>query len=561
MFGAILVTNLLFVLVFQNSDFAGMLPLYTLIFISFISYAISKYRLLNFSMLIARSAAFSILILFSLGAYSLLLFTIARVFHGEAVSRDVWITSLLLAMFLAFSFESLRRWLGKATDFWFYKDKYDSNELLYHVSTVMASTLHLSELTKKILVYLTEEMRLTGGAFVLLHKNKIVHVATEGSFKDEVFDDAHIAPLLKCNSVSLTDESLPDSTKDLLRALGTNVSVKLQTDKSSIGLLLLGEKLSGEVFTTLDTQVISILAPQAAIAFENARAYEEIKRFNTTLKEEIHKATQDLKIANNELKELDQLKDEFVSIASHELRTPMTAIKDYLWMALAGKGGELTEKQRYYLTRSFGATERLIKLVNDLLNISRIESGRVSLEVAKVDLNQLITEVIEEVQARATQLKVKLVYTPLADPVFVVADPDKIKEVLINLIGNSLKFTDPGGTIWVLRKTVGEMIMVSVVDTGVGISDQNLTTLFQKFGLIKGSYRTNQAAGQGTGLGLYISRSIIELHQGKIWAESEGTGKGSTFAFTLPKYTSEKLSTLEQKFSDKSDAGIIRSVV
>jgi signal transduction histidine kinase len=286
------------------------------------------------------------------------------------------------------------------------------------------------------------------------------------------------------------------------------------------------------------------------IAVQNSKLY-------TTLEER----TNELKDANRQLKELDQLKDEFVSIASHELRTPMTAIKDYLWMALAGKGGELTEKQRYYLTRSFGATERLIKLVNDLLNISRIESGRVSLEVAKVDLNQLIFEVIEEVLARATQLGVQIEYARFPEPVFVIADPDKIKEVLINLIGNSLKFTDPGGSITVSYKTVGKQIVTTVTDTGVGISSQNVTTLFQKFGLITGSYRTNQAAGQGTGLGLYISRSIIELHQGKIWAESEGVGKGSTFAFSLLKYSKEQLTAIEAQFADKSDAGIIRSVV
>ena len=146
---------------------------------------------------------------------------------------------------------------------------------------------------------------------------------------------------------------------------------------------------------------------------------------------------------------MDKLKDDFVSLASHELRTPMTAIKSYLWMALAGKGGEISGKLKFYLQRAYDATDRLIKLVNDMLNISRIESGRITISIQRVSLVKLVQDVVFEVMPRAQELGVKLSVTASLGVPDVIADSDKIKEVLINLIGNSLKFTPANGTITV----------------------------------------------------------------------------------------------------------------
>ena len=128
------------------------------------------------------------------------------------------------------------------------------------------------------------------------------------------------------------------------------------------------------------------MAPEIAVAIKNSLQFEEIKQFSKTLQFKVDEATKKLRLANIRLEELDKLKDDFVSVASHELRTPMTAIKSYLWMAIAGKGGEINEKQKYYLDRAYKSTDRLIKLVNDMLNISRIESGRMNFNMQKVDI-------------------------------------------------------------------------------------------------------------------------------------------------------------------------------
>lgn len=258
----------------------------------------------------------------------------------------------------------------------------------------------------------------------------------------------------------------------------------------------------------------------------------------------------ELQEANEKLKALDKLKDEFVSLASHELRTPMTAIKSYLWLVLQGEDGALNDKQKLYIQRSYSSVERLMKLVNDMLNISRIESGRLTINMQKVDLPKLTQEVVEEVTPRAKEEEVNVVIVPVSSLPPVIADPDKMKEVLFNLIGNSLKFTPKDGSITISFMQNGEFIETKIKDTGSGISAENLPKLFQKFGLVPDSYAVNKTAS-GTGLGLYICRSIIELHMGRIWVSSAGVGKGSEFTFSLNVFDENKMDTLVKKNSEK----------
>nr|MBI5455492.1 GAF domain-containing sensor histidine kinase [Candidatus Levybacteria bacterium] len=253
---------------------------------------------------------------------------------------------------------------------------------------------------------------------------------------------------------------------------------------------------------------------------------------NALLFKSLNDATRQLKEANIRLEELDKLKDEFVSLASHELRTPMTIIKSYLWMFLAKKNN-LTPKEKTYIERAYESTERLINLVNDMLNVSRIESGRINIEMKDIQIVDVIDKVVSELDFRSQQLGLKLSFTkPSVIIPLVRADSPRIEQVLINLIGNSMKFTSAGGSITVsviLRK---KDLLVQIVDTGKGMSSEVLQKLFQKFGTMGDSYLHKQET-QGTGLGLYISRALVELQGGKVWAESQGENKGSTFNFTL----------------------------
>ena len=230
---------------------------------------------------------------------------------------------------------------------------------------------------------------------------------------------------------------------------------------------------------------------------------------------------------------LNKLKDDFVSIASHELRTPMTAIRSYAWMALHKSDVPLSEKVEKYLVRILISTERLINLVNDLLNVSRIEAGKIEISTESLDLIPVIKDVVDEVYYSKSVAK-DVQFVILEEPIpKVLADPERLREVLLNLMGNAVKFTQAGGKVTIGFFTDGKVVETSIKDTGMGISKDDLGRLFQKFGKLDSSFVSFSTSG-GTGLGLYITKGLVELMQGKIWAESEGQNKGTTFTFSLP---------------------------
>jgi signal transduction histidine kinase len=231
------------------------------------------------------------------------------------------------------------------------------------------------------------------------------------------------------------------------------------------------------------------------------------------------------------LKELDKMKSDFVSNVSHELRTPLTSIKGSVENMLDGLTGSLNEKQIRYLVRIKSNTDRLSRLINDLLDLSRIESGRVEVRPTRLPLTALAEEVAEHLKPLATEKLIRI-EVPFPDPSATAwADRDKVTQVLVNLIGNAVKFTPQEGKVTVvLEKNDNDYVQISVADTGPGILPEEANKIFSKF------YQVTNIAKQkprGSGLGLAISKALVEMHGGKIWVESE-VGRGSTFYFTLP---------------------------
>ncbi|MDO8559587.1 MAG: HAMP domain-containing sensor histidine kinase, partial [bacterium] len=234
------------------------------------------------------------------------------------------------------------------------------------------------------------------------------------------------------------------------------------------------------------------------------------------------------------IKEVDQMKDEFISIASHELRTPITAIRGYVSMAIDGDFGSVPEKLRTGLERINGAGKRLGDLVEDLLNVSRIEQGRLSVSFQPLDLGEVTGGVIEELRATAVQKQLTCEYVAPASPVKVLADPDRLKQVLFNLVGNAIKYT-PKGSVTVTVSLLEHGGCVRVKDTGLGISAADQARLFTKFYRVASD---QTRAISGTGLGLWITRQLVSLMRGTIALESiEGTGTQVTVVLPTPKPT------------------------
>ena len=231
------------------------------------------------------------------------------------------------------------------------------------------------------------------------------------------------------------------------------------------------------------------------------------------------------------LKELDKMKSAFVSNVSHELRTPLTAIKASADNMLDRLIGDLNGKQVGYLTRIKSNSDRLARLINDLLDLSTIEAGKIDLRPANLPLVTLVKEAAESLRPVAAEKLINLTVMSADPGVIAWADRDKVIQVLMNLIGNALKFTPTGGKVTIaVAKNSAAWMQISVTDTGPGIPAEEVNKVFGRF------YQIGQAGTQktqGTGLGLAISKALVEMHGGKIWVESEA-GKGSTFSFTLP---------------------------
>jgi len=247
-------------------------------------------------------------------------------------------------------------------------------------------------------------------------------------------------------------------------------------------------------------------------------------------KEHLEILAKKLKTANKKLKKLDEAKTEFLSITSHQLRTPLSSIKGYLSMIIDGDFGKFTKHQNEALGRVYSEVERLIRLVQVFLNVSRIESGRLKIANIDFDMQKLIDDVIESLKQSAKNKGLKLIYKHGKEPLMYKGDPDKIKDVVVNLVDNAIKYTQKG-KIWVESYLKDEKLVVEVHDTGIGIESSYASNLFEKFSRAKG---IAQIDASGTGLGLFIVKKIIEGHHGSIRAESEGKGKGTTFIFELP---------------------------
>lgn len=234
-----------------------------------------------------------------------------------------------------------------------------------------------------------------------------------------------------------------------------------------------------------------------------------------------------------ERKKLEHLKDEFISTVSHELRTPLTIIREGVSQVLEGILGETTEHQRKFLSIALQAIDRLSRIINDLLDISKIESDKLELKMDLVDLTVLVQELVAspspyQMKAKNKGLMIQALTPPHRVECYLARD--KIIQVFTNLIENALKFTEQG-TVEILIQDQGDHVQCSVADTGIGISKEDLPKVFHKFQQFG---RTPGPGGKGTGLGLAISKGLVEMHKGKIWIEGE-RDKGAKFTFVLPK--------------------------
>jgi len=324
----------------------------------------------------------------------------------------------------------------------------------------------------------------------------IVDVAQAGAERYEAVTDPQVGRLLKAMD------------KDGFRGF---LVAPLEAKLGVLGVVCLLHRPE-EVVPAAAVPTLRALAGQVALVVRNIQYNEELAR------------------KNEELTHLDQLKSDFMATMSHELRTPLTSIIGYSDMLLSGMTGELNEKQSAFVDSILKGGESLLNLINDVLDLTKIEAGRLELNREAVDLRAALLGVLPVVKPRAQDKRIRISTFLPTDLPLVWADPGKLNQILLNLITNGIKYTHENGTVSVEARTMDGMVEIWVNDTGIGIAKEDQDKVFQRFTQIDSSATRSQG---GTGLGLAIVHELVELHGGSIRLQSK-LGKGSSFIFTMP---------------------------
>ena len=308
------------------------------------------------------------------------------------------------------------------------------------------------------------------------------------------------------------------------------VLTPILTQNAIAGFLFVGNSSNSSAITEGDEELTSILADQIGQALENARLFEEVYRSSQVLESKIQDRTRQLASALEEVQNISKTKSEFISAVSHELRTPLTSVKGYASLLMSGKLGDIPDSVKERLQKINLHSDNLVKLINNLLDIARIESGRVEMKMEKCSVAAIVEGVrdllIPQMREKNLQWKDEIAL----DVPELTFDKHQVERIFINLVSNAIKFTPAHGTITVRARRDGPAAVFEVSDTGIGISKEDLSKLFDEF------YRVDNEINQnvkGTGLGLSLVKKIVEAHKGRIWITSE-INRGTTFHFTLP---------------------------
>jgi len=632
-----------FFLIFGLHKYVYLGPASMIFMVGFTTYAILKYRLMDISIVIKKTTAYALVTTGITFTYVLVVLAFELLLRAMWGYYSFW-AAVPASLVIAVTFVPLRERLQGVTDRIFFRRTIEYQKTVKEVTKLIVSVTDLHTLFRLIDRTIVRVMCLKNASILLLEEKENQYVVEKTNGVPQVIggirlalDDPLVSYLIeKKDAVVLEEvkalrqsETSPPAEKERLKKVQTEmehfeaaVSIPSFLKDKLVGILNLGEKLSGELYSPDDLELLLTMATEAGIAIENAKLYRDISEtrdylnnlikssedaivslnlegkalswnegarkifgydpeeivgksvpfleesetsdyISRVLRGEEVKAVELLKNKKDggkapllltcspikdaegniigvsaiikditELKKVDQLKSEFLSVVSHELRTPLTPIKGYLSLLLGGQLGEVDPKQKEALNVILGQSNHLHKLIDTVIDISRIEAGkRLELEKEPIFLEEVVKEIVGASTSAFSAKNVRIEARYPESSLVVIGDKKKLLRVLDNLLGNALKFTPAGGMVRIAVEKGDNRMEVTVADTGIGIESKYLSKIFERFYQIDSSY--TRSVG-GIGMGLAIAKEIVEAHGGKIWTESEGPGRGTKIVFTLP---------------------------
>lgn len=535
------ITNFVLTPLLKTTIFIELGPLYSLAFASLIAYAIVAQNMFDIKRTVARSVAYILSLGFIGLIYGLMIFILSFFLASDSrfdsIDRVIYI---LLALVSAVLYAPIKKFFDKLTNRIFFQDAYDAQKFLDQLNKTIVADIELSVLLRHTTEVIQQNLKAEFCTVEVLvdgsgSEHEIGTTMLNMDKKDNQFLIDSISNLGQ--KILLTDgiEDKNNKLKKILLSKDIGIVARLTPGNlppnQSVAYLFIGSKKSGNSYNKQDVMVLEIITDQMLIAIQNALRFEEIQGFAARLQKEVNEATAKLQNSNRKLLALDETKDEFISMASHQLRTPLTSVKGYMSMVLEGDAGKLNKQQEKLLNQAFVSSQRMVYLIADLLNVSRLKAGNFIIDRKPVNLSEIVESEISQLIQTAKTKNMKLIYNKSKPFPDLMLDETKIRQVIMNFADNAIFYTPNGGKIMLELKEDKNNIYFTVQDSGMGVPASERGKIFTKF------YRaTNakKARPDGTGLGLFMAKKAVEAQGGSLIFHSV-EGKGSTFGFTFNK--------------------------
>lgn len=529
-----LIFNLLIPLFVSNWATTQAGPLSTVVLVGIISYSMRRHGLFDIRSFFVRAVMYAFTnVLLSLLYIAPIVVLFLLLFH-ESIDVYRLIIGTIVGTLVAANFSRAKAYFNTFSNKIFYREAYDPARLLADLNKALVTKISLHELVDETNRIIDRDFRPEYTAFLLRDKAEKLQQISKS--------DTPKLPILKLTDLSNTNKDSVIFTRlleqgplrSVLESIDIAVLVRLTNTKSgakALGYFVLGSRKSGKAYDLHDMQVLEAVGNTLVIAMQNALHFEEIQRFNATLQERVEEQTRKYRTANVKLKKLDETKDEFISMASHQLRTPLTSVKGYLSMVLEGDAGPLKPQQEQLLKQSYLSSQRMVNLIADLLNLSRLNTGKFVIDAQPTDLRMVVDQEVAQLRESAKAKNITLSWDMPTTFSILQLDEGKMHQVVMNFIDNAIYYTPESGTILISLQETAKAVEFRVKDSGIGVPRDQHRHLFTKF------YRADNARRMrpdGTGLGLYMAKKVVVAQGGAILFESQ-EGKGSTFGFRFTK--------------------------
>lgn len=517
---------------FGNYSLIAFGPLFAFVTSVGIFYVIARHGLFDIRFTVVRTVNYVLSLLTLGGVYLLVAYLVFNLLLGQTNLSTQLFFNLILTVLLALLFQPVKLFFDRWTNSFFYRYTYNTDEVFAHLNQILTHTIDLRKLLAKIAQYLSSELKTKEVSFFVYRDNKSTQIGTVDHTKLSMVDARWLDEYVKSSEEPEVLHLGAEIDTNLRRLMVSNrlaLIVPLVQNDEIIGYMCLGESQRGG-YTGRDIRLVDTISDELIIAIQNALSLQEVKDLNAHLEQRIESATRELRASNAQLHKLDEAKDEFISMASHQLRTPLTSIKGYISMLIDGDVGAVSKEQKHLLSEAFISSERMVRLIGDFLNVSRLQTGKFIIEKHPVDLAKVVDQEVESLQTSAGARGMSFIYKKPKNIPELHLDEGKIQQVIMNFCDNAIYYSKDDSDIKIDLRIVGNEVEFTVTDTGIGVPRDQQEQLFNKF------FRATNARQQrpdGTGVGLFLAKKVIDAHDGEVIFKST-EGKGSTFGFRLP---------------------------